>query len=78
MSELKSWQLVEFGDEEWTNQELRKAVQVMAAMAYWMGDNDAGTPMPVWCYLTTPFRKDYILECWDQWKAECDEQLKDA
>ena len=61
---------VAWRDETWTPEELKKAVEVVSAMAYWLGANAPGTPIPDWCYLATPIDREELLECWDAWQAE--------
>lgn len=57
-------------DEQWTIEELKKAVEIQTALAWWFAHNDPGTPIPNWGYLFDPIDKAEILELWDDWNLE--------
>jgi len=65
-----SWFNIRWIDESWTMEELKKAVEVQTALAWWFAQNDPGTPIPDWGYLFDPIDKAEILELWDDWNAE--------
>jgi hypothetical protein len=65
-----SWFNIRWIDEAWTREELKKAVEIQTALAWWFAQNDPGTPIPDWGYLFDPIDKAEILELWDDWNAE--------
>lgn len=69
MSQKKpqAWFNIRWIEEPWTPEELRKAVEIQTALAWWFAHNEPGTPMPNWCYLSDPIDKAALLELWDEW-----------
>ncbi len=65
-----SWFNIRWIDEPWTMEEMKKAVEIQTALAWWFAQNDPGTPIPDWGYLFDPIDKAEILELWDEWNAE--------
>jgi hypothetical protein len=61
---------IRWSDEEWTEDDFRRAAEVFAAMAFWLGHNLPGTPIPDWCILSVPIYREDILACWDEWDEE--------
>lgn len=61
---------IRWRDEEWSPEELKKAVEIISAIAFWMENHDPGTPVPDWVYLSTPLDKEELLHCWEQWNRE--------
>lgn len=56
--------------DEWTKDDLVKAVEIITAIAFWMEDHDPGTPVPNWVYLSQPFDREELLQCWHEWNLE--------
>lgn len=58
---------ISWRNEEWGIEELKKAVEVTTAMAFWLAANPEGTPIPSWVILSLPIDKEEILYCWIDW-----------
>ena len=54
----------------WSKSELIKAVEIVTAIAWWMGENLPETPMPDWAQLPIPICRTDALECWRLWQIE--------
>jgi len=60
----------EWGIEDWSPEEYKKAIEVITAMAFWLAGNNAEVEMPDWVCLASPIDKELLMECWDEWNSE--------
>ena len=77
-TEFASWFQISWIDEAWSTEELRKAVEIQTAIAWWLGQNQPGSPMPDWCYLDNPISKADLLDNWDCWKNSLNEEKQNT